>query len=194
MNQDIENDYKERMAGRSGSHLDINEHLETLSVYASKCRSIVEFGTRTGNSTVALLHGLESQGNGILHSFDINDTPYKPPSDLNAIWKFTKADTSLLEDIPICDMLFIDTLHTADQVRAELKFAYKCNKYIFLHDTVTFGDKGENGQDGITRAIYEFLADNTEWRVMQHWSNNNGLLGLVRFHSDNIFQPNNNQT
>ena len=180
MNQDLEKDYQERMACRNGTHKDINEHLSTLSGYAYLCSSIVEFGTRTGNSTVAFLHGLESNRGGVLHSFDINDTPYTPPQNLKSTWNFTKADTKTIQDIPECDLFFIDTLHTAAQVRAELKFAHRVKHFIFLHDTVTFGDNGENGQTGITRAIYEFLANNDDWQVMRHWDNNNGLLGLSR--------------
>ena len=37
---------------------DINEHLETLSNYASRCNSIFETGVRGVVSSWALLHGL----------------------------------------------------------------------------------------------------------------------------------------
>lgn len=180
MNPTLEADYTRRCAGYE--HMDIHEHLSTLSGFASHCETIVEFGTRTGNSTCALLHGLESNGKGagVLYSYDINPTTYKPPLDMKTGWLFTVADTRKLDDIPACDLLFVDTLHTADQVRAELKHAGKVKWWIILHDTVTFGDNGEMGQTGITRAIYEFLRDNPNWKVAGHWDNNNGLLALSR--------------
>jgi predicted O-methyltransferase YrrM len=37
---------------------DIHQHLRTLSRYASCCRHLTEFGTRTGISTLALLRAV----------------------------------------------------------------------------------------------------------------------------------------
>lgn len=170
----IQQDYEHRCNQRS----DINELMPILNGYAQKSNVVVEFGVRTGNSTCAFLAGLPKGGE--LHSFDIN----KPQCGFDdPRWTFTQADTGKLESIPICTTLFIDTLHTADQVRAELAHADNVQKWILFHDTMLFGDKGEGreGGYGITHAIYEFLARNSKnWRVKEHYPHNNGLLVLER--------------
>ena len=170
---------------------DINEHLAMLSRLAFNCDGdVAEFGVRTGNSRVALLHGMlviEPWPKGhtrTLHSYDVVEHRV----DLNgaiwrraeAEWKFIRADTSRLADIPPVDLLFIDSLHTCEQVQAELKHAHRVNRFIVLHDTVLFGSAGEEGQPGIMQAVLGFLARNQEWRVHCHAANNNGLLVLRR--------------
>lgn len=167
---------------RCKSPSDINQHLVALSNYAEQCRSIVEFGVRDGNSTIALLNGIEAAPlGGVLHSFDIApNRAHVPPLSANTQWHFTQADTGKLETIPPCDLLFIDTLHTRNHVTAELKHAELVRRWIAFHDTTLFGDRGERGEEGITSAIYDFLARSDAWRVERHWSNNNGLLVLCR--------------
>ena len=168
---------------------DINEHLPTLSCLAMACEGdVAEFGVRMGNSTVALLHGLfESQPwpaghTRTLHSYDLAPAKVEIPLSSPAAlwWLFTRADTAKLAHLPPVDVLFIDTLHTCDQVRAELVHATQVRIFIVLHDTILFGSAGEHGQAGITHAIYDFLAKNLEWSVHAHYPNNNGLLVLRR--------------
>ena len=102
-------------------------------------------------------------------------------------------------------MLFIDTWHNYYQLRKELKLhADKSKKWIVLHDTVSCASKGEdwqswgNGKEidydqlcedldtemidhhGITSAVFEFLSLHPEWKVKQHYRNNNGLTILER--------------
>ena len=175
-------DLTNRITGKAGEHWDIYQHLPTLAHIAQSCESIVEFGVRTGNSTCAFLYGLETGKGGTLHSFDLNATSLNPPVLEKTKWKFTQANTAQLADIPECDVLFIDTLHTAEQVNAELRHANRVKRFILLHDTVTFGDFGEGDRNklGITSAIYDFLAENRGWRVVHHYPNNNGLLVLGR--------------
>lgn len=172
----IEQDYQKRVNTRS----DINELMPVIREYASKCNVVAEFGVRSGNSTCAILAGLQDGGGLELHSYDKN----KAGCSFDTVkWKFTQADTSTLEGIPYCEMLFIDTLHTAKQVEAELKHAASVSGWILFHDTMLFGDKGEgrDGGYGITHAIYDFLAkEHKNWRVKEHYPHNNGLLVLQR--------------
>ena len=44
---------------------DINEHLITLSNYASKCNSVTEFGVRSCVSTYAFIHSLLNNNDNI---------------------------------------------------------------------------------------------------------------------------------
>jgi hypothetical protein len=149
---------------------------------AKECETIVEMGVRTGVSTRAFLNT-----DAALLSIDIkkNTTVEK---------LFALADTSgkscqymigdvLKIEIPETDLLFIDTLHTYEQLTQELKLhGNKAKKYLIFHDTHTFGVSGENGIDkrGLVPAIIEFVIANTHWKFHIHKTNNNGLTVLKR--------------
>ena len=164
---------QQRIAQKS----DISEHLQTLHDLAARipdCR-VVEFGVRSGNSTCAFL-----TAGATVFSYDISKPSFQPEPSQAIRWTFTQADTGRLDAVPQCDIFFIDTLHTGDHVRRELRMARYCDQYIIFHDTILFGSHGELGQSGITGAIYDFLRDNPHWRVKAHYENNNGLLILAR--------------
>jgi hypothetical protein len=172
---------------------DINEHLPTLRTLAGLCDSIVELGVRGGESTKALLQGLDERhkmgprGFRILHSFDINDCRNDAISAAVADavqieWVFTQGD-SLQIEIPKCELLFIDTLHTRDQLFGELtRHAPNVSRWIVLHDTDTFGQHGEGGGLGLIHAVMDFshrLAGHC-WRIINMVDFNNGLTVLER--------------
>jgi hypothetical protein len=171
----IEELYQERLKG--DSHHDMREHLHTLRAYAEKVQGVVvEFGLRTGNSTVAFL----AAGAHVL-SYDINSPQFVCPVDAKHRWVFRQNDTTQLVAIPSCDILFLDSKHTEDQVRAELRLHTFCRRYIILHDTIEWGVKGECEQPGILRALLPFLADhNRTWRIAAHFNNCCGLTILER--------------
>jgi cephalosporin hydroxylase len=171
-------DYLARCATPS----DIHEHLPALYQLATRSETIVEFGVRSGNSTIALLAGLEPMLGGRMYSYDLNPPAFPTPAPEAATWFFTQADTATLPGIPDCDLLFIDTLHTCDQVRAELQYADRVRRWIAFHDTQLFGTRDESPGTGpgIMHAIFEFLADHPEWQVQSHTPANNGLLVLAR--------------
>lgn len=175
---DIEGDFVHRASTPS----DINEHLPVLRALAAECGTVVEFGVRTGNSTCALLAGLHDRGReSTLISYDKNQPSCQFGRVPRVHWIFQQADTAHLPEIPLCDMLFIDTLHTFSQVKEELRHAGQVGRYLVFHDTVLFGFKDEQpGQGpGIMQAILAFLAWG-KWRVSASYPNNNGLLVLER--------------
>ena len=162
---------------------DINEHLPTLSKYASQSQVVVELGTRHAVSTIALLHGLSKSAS--LHAYDIvrqSEVSFceslAKENGLN--FTFTQADDLKIE-IPKCDFLFIDTLHNYDQLRQELALhSDNVSKWIALHDTESFGSKDEVGNGaGLNKAVKEFVARGA-WRVKEVHRNNNGLTILER--------------
>lgn len=164
---------------------DINEHLPTLSEYASECKTVVELGMRYGLSTVALLHGLSGK-RGALLSYDIQRTfaaqaieELARESDVR--FMFTEADDLTIE-IPKCDLLFIDTLHNYSQLKRELELhSGKVGKYIIMHDTVSFGTKDETGAgQGLNQAIRELLLKDKSWKMHRVYTNNNGLTILKK--------------
>jgi len=161
---------------------DINEHLPLLFALATQCRTITEFGVWTGNSTIAFLAGqYYHPGFTMLYSYDVRDcSDVLRSMEGWPSWEFTKTDTSKPFTLPVCDMLFIDSLHTYDQVVAELEHATEVNKWIVMHDTVLFGKDGEGGGIGILTAIEQFLERNPKWRKVINYEHNNGMMILER--------------
>jgi hypothetical protein len=163
---------------------DISEHLPVLFTLATASETIVEFGVRSGRSTKAFLAGQGwSPRQTCLFSYDIHDCSGRIDAewtDNQTSWNFCQADTSTLSTIPECDLLFIDTLHTYNQVVAEIQHASRVRKWIVLHDTELFGINGEQGQVGILPAIDQFLERNPEWKLLKHYRHNCGLMILQR--------------
>lgn len=155
-------------------------HMEQVRELAAQVSTAAEFGVRNGASTCALLCGLDDGNGTALASYDIAPARYDP-AETRCAWTFTQADTSKLEPIAPTDLLFIDTLHTAEQVTAELKHAPHVRRFLVFHDVIAFGSKGESNGEGINPAIYDFLADNwNEWHVKAHHRSTWGLLVLER--------------
>lgn len=175
----ISETFHARLRGEAGAgHSDITEHLALLKLLVRPLDHVTEFGVRTGNSTIAFLAGLAPYGT--VHSYDINPPAFELPLDAASMWRFTQADTAGLAKIDRTDLLFIDTLHTYAQVKAELKHAAQVRRFLVFHDTVLNATQGEANQEGIGRAIAEFRAENTGWEEFAHCRHNNGLLILER--------------
>jgi predicted O-methyltransferase YrrM len=163
---------------------DINEHLPMLSFLAQQCDHVTEFGVRTGESTLAFLHGLRGKHDARLRSYDINDDygvrqAYAPLTKTD--WVFVTASTLTIPKIEPTDLLFIDTLHSYTQVSQELALhGDQAKRWIAFHDTETFGTVGDDRGEGINKAIQEFIAARPEWRVVYHTHRNNGLTVIER--------------
>lgn len=183
---------------------DMFEHVETLRALASECETVTEMGFRSGVSAVAMLSGRPKR----MVSYDISDNwcgvAYQDIVADLAIgarldWKFVLGDVLRL-DIEETEMLFIDTLHTKNQLAAELRrHSSKAKKYMVFHDVVTFGRSGEDGSPGgLMDAIEEFLYPasssfdslislnatkrvvNPDWKIREIYHNCNGLAVLER--------------
>lgn len=171
---------------------DINEHLPVLYAAAKKCDHITEFGIRAVVSTWAFLAAKPKK----IISYDINMHPningaMQIAEHENISFIFNKEDTRKA-NIEQTDLLFIDTLHTYNQLTIELNKHYSfVNKYIILHDTTTYGEKDEEDsyhlekintaeKHGLKVAILEFLENHPEWKTKYTFTNNNGLTVLER--------------
>ena len=171
------------------SQTDICEHLPTLRRYALECKHITEMGMRDACSTWAFLDAKPVR----MISYDL-----ETPSKLEYIkgcckeegidYEFRKEST-LDAKIDETDLLFIDTLHTYDQLKMELDLhSNKVGKYMIFHDTETYGEIGETPGGailnpeikGLNYAIRKFLAKNKNWNIKEVFSNNNGLTILER--------------
>lgn len=186
---------------------DINEHLETLSKYASECNSVFETGVRGVVSSWALLHGVSKNVSNI-KTFVMNDIDMintlsimKIMDKLNIDGKFIKGNNLELDLKQNFELVFIDTLHVYGQLKRELeKFSKITTKYIILHDTTVDADKGEvvrlgldvenivkqtNFEEaeilkGLWPAVEEFLNSNKDWTLHKRYENNNGLTILQK--------------
>lgn len=177
---------------------DINEHLPTLKQYAEECESITEMGVRFACSTWAFIEGKPKK----LTCIDINYDFFVPSDSLvrqacknySIDFKWITGDT-LKIDIEPTDLLFIDTLHTYNQLFLELmKHNNNVSKYIILHDTTTFGHQDESIykhasdiikenssiKKGLIQAVDDFLSENKSWSKKIVYENNNGLTILER--------------
>lgn len=174
---------------------DINEHLPTLKSYSEKYDHITEMGVRWGSSTLAFLAGNTNK----LISYDIkitNEVDYiiNISKTVDTDFIFNKKDT-LSVDIEPTDVLFIDTLHTYNQLYNELKKHSKKVKYhILLHDTVSFREEDEvlynhasnlvknmpDTKKGLYPAVIDFISMNNDWHIEKEYKNNNGLMILSR--------------
>lgn len=161
------------------THSDIYQHLPVLYKYASLCSHITEFGTRNVTSTWAFAYSYPEKivfYDTIHNSHIDNFIQICNKEGVNAVYKQENTRTARIEET---DLLFIDTLHTYDQVKAELLNFNRVKKYIILHDTKIFGNVDYDGRGiGIKPAIKEFLNNNTNWAVEYETDNNNGLMVL----------------
>lgn len=168
---------------------DINEHVPRLRALAQECDVIVEFGTRHAVSTVALMAGRPRS----LVTVDLHGCAHCTENALNGAAKsvgieFQSITANTLELPPIehADMLFIDTYHTAKQVRGELdRHADQVTKIIAFHDTeAPWGQVGEDGGPGVMIGVEDWLAVHPEWSIAERHANNHGLVVLRRKDSD----------
>jgi hypothetical protein len=164
---------------------DINEHLPTLKRYTEECEHVTEMGVRWVVSTFAFMMGKPKK----LISIDIDPVEkhgiktedlIELSKSVNVDFTFVVGDTTKIE-IEETDFLFIDTLHTYNQLKKELELhANKSKKYIGFHDTTTFAQIGEYKEVGLWPAIEEFLIANENWVISEKFENNNGLTILKR--------------
>lgn len=176
---------------------DINEHLPTLLKYAKDCKHITEMGVRFVSSTWPLLLAKPDKliSYDIVKNNNINEV-IDLANQYNINYKFSESDVLKIE-IDETELLFIDTLHTYNQLFNELKLhSKKVSKYIILHDTESFGSVDENiyphasdliknfptGKQGLLAAISDFLTteEGKNWSIHERHVNNNGLTILKK--------------
>lgn len=161
---------------------DINEHLPIFSLLVTEfqLKRIVELGTRSGNSTLALLEAAKQIGGTVL-SMDVQPCLEARQriiaAGFDSIWTFWQANDLEVPSSQVpqpIDLLFIDTLHTYGQMQAELaKYGpmVRSGGWIVVHDYVAF--------PGLTQAIYEYVEKNKAKFHFYPFANQNGL-ALIR--------------
>lgn len=186
---------------------DINQHLPTLLDLAKECRSAMEIGIRSIVSSWAVMFGLaqSKQEERFYIGVDLAlppqerlDTLARLARDCDIHFTFWQANDMdlVIEDVPLIDMLFIDSLHIYPHLTYELnKFSPRVNKYIAMHDTsAPYGEADEpvhpavytlypaysQKKRGLWPAVEDFLATHPEWKLKKRYFNNHGLTILER--------------
>jgi len=157
---------------------DINEHLQTLHMLSVELnlKNILELGTRTGESTIALLFATKEL-NGKMTSVDIE--PCNEAKDkvrklgLEPYWNFIQADDLKLNWEGQIDHLFIDTSHTYEHTIAELK---KFEPYVRKGGLITLHDIISHPP--VLAAINDFISTRKDVRFYKFFHNNG--LGVMR--------------
>jgi len=158
---------------------DIHEHLATLNMLTRefRLRTILELGTGSGESTVALLDAARKIG-GRVYSVDIEPCPEAHATikahGLEKYWTFIQGDSLKLEWSRPIDHLFIDTVHTYPQAIRELrKYEPHVRRggLITLHDIVTW--------PGVMRAVNAYTRKRPDLRLYKYF-NNNGLAVIFK--------------
>lgn len=174
----IEELYAQRCAA-DVQHPDIYEHLPTLRRYAEQVMHVTEIGTRTGNSTTALLAGLAQHG-GVMHSYDKDEQAFTAPEIAGVTWTFHRCNTHAHEFQPEpTELLLVDGDHSYSGVSLDLRMAPLVWRWIILHDTSEEWIK--DGGRGVYDALADFMRFNADdWRVAEVFTNCNGLTVLER--------------
>tara|TARA_R110000822_G_scaffold142006_3_gene279951 strand:+ start:766 stop:1368 length:603 start_codon:yes stop_codon:yes gene_type:complete len=181
---------------------DINEHIPTIVKYGKECNHITEMGVRgicstwgwlASNPTKLIVYDLENPNKWGGSLEDVYDTA----NNIGVDFQFIKADVLKVE-IEETDLLFIDTLHVYNQLKAELMLhASKVRKYLCFHDTTNYEFRDEipkekqpdysgvidevSDKKGLWGVIEEFLSENKDtWKVKERFINNNGFTILEK--------------
>ncbi len=155
---------------------DFHEHVQTLRDLASKCEHVSQIGIWGKPSRIALSH------NGAAF---VDYAPGDRPewAELKRLKgdKFTGKVWQPFAEIEETDLLFIDTYHTAEEtLNLFTRHSPKVRKYLVVHTTEIFGEKGDNGQSGVLIGVREFLRNHREWNVLRRDTNNYGLIVLSK--------------
>lgn len=162
----------------------VNEHMQILMQYGKECRHITEFGVESVQTTYAFLMA----GPDKLLSYDVNwhanmSEALHIANEAGVDLAFhIRSVTAEGFEIEPTDMLFIDTLHTENQLKRELQMhVSKVRKFIAFHDTNTFWERAEMpGERGLKYALEPFLAEHPEWKEVYKTDRNNGLTIICR--------------
>ncbi len=187
----VEQMYQEHVATQTA----MTVHLPRLRALAEGLPLAVEFGVKRGASSSALLLGAAH-----VISYDVVETreALRLKQAAGDRWSY-RLQSTLTAVVPACDLLFVDSLHTYDQVDRELtRHADYVRRYLVFHDVLTFGSVGAKGETGaqlwtyragesvpqvalgIRPAIDALMIRDRSWQIVASYTDSHGLLVLER--------------
>ena len=156
---------------------DFHEHVEAMRDLASKSEIVVELSSWLKPALLALAAGHPK----VLRSVCPGQKPEWPQlKQLLGGTDFAglRSDSLAADPFP-SDLLFVDTRHAADQLYAELsRWAPLCHRWLVIHCTETYGEKGDDGGPGVLPALRRYVRENPRWAVVDHSRANHGLTVL----------------
>lgn len=158
---------------------DIVEHLPRFVNITNElhAETVIELGTRGGVSTTAWLFGLTYTG-GHLWTVDLQPAPYEAEG-----WTHLEGDDldpEIFKQLPIADVLFIDTSHHYQHTLAELNLyinKVRSGGRILLHDTELARPEGWTRAQPlypVKTAVAQFCAEEG-----LRWTNRENCFGLA---------------
>ena len=170
---------------------DLNEHMPVLREYAAKVEHVTEFDSRREPTIAFLAAKPKTLISYNKESGAIVDAARQLVPD--TAYRHEMPDYDNLPDIEQTGLIFIDSRHNAKQLTMELAaFAPKVSRFIALHDTDSFGRVGDDGSDGLLKAVHSFLFPDGkpgEWFVAYHTPNQYGLTVLGKLPEDRPPEP-----
>lgn len=155
---------------------DIYEHLPALFeavMQAPENPLVMEFGTRTGNSTAALLYALQVRQGGRLYSVDpeVPDVPdewfHDPRWQYCRDYSYDCLITVGMAERNGIDVLFVDSSHTYDDTIRELETYMpfvKPGGVALFHDTMVMNDVCD-----VAKALTHYCAEHgLVWTEARH--------------------------
>jgi hypothetical protein len=162
---------------------DLNEHVRKLYELSSQCSHATEI-THRRESTVGLLGAKKivsynAESDALLPRLAMKFPLILTPYSLN----------SPLPPIEETDMLFLDTIHTAMRLYAELTtYHTKVRRWIVMHDTQLYRETGEpiDGKEtpGLLVALRRFMKEFPQWSVLYHTDKQYGLTVIGKLDKD----------
>lgn len=164
---------------------DFHEHMPTLRSLADRCQSVAEVSLWA--TKPALLALAASKAEAV--------TSYCPAvkPEYTQIAKFRGSrfrHVKAANAFEPVDLLFLDTRHNAATLYAELdSYHARVGRYLVVHCTDTFGEKGDDGAVGVMPAVRGFVKSHPEWTAVRHDKGNHGLIVLSKHESDKQQPP-----
>lgn len=159
---------------------DFNEHMQTLKDLASKVEVCVELSAWLKPALLSMAAGhpkkLVSVCPGVKPEWGQLSQLLQDKTEFVTIQK-DSLNTEPFEH----DLLFHDTRHSAAYILQDLnRWGPLCRRWIVLHTSMTFGEKGDDHGPGVLPAVETWITQHPEWVIKFHHPNNHGLICLTK--------------
>jgi len=179
---------------------DLDEHLDLMAMWSDQVDHVTEFSERR-ESAVGLLAGkplkfvsynlendlLLTQGGELLQALVRENDQRVVDGDGGRITEMVQIPGSSLTVPPIeeTDLLFLDTLHNGSRLWSELVLhGPQVRRAIMIHDTASYGEKGDDGSHGLNEALRKWLAENPEWFIAYYKPHQYGMTVISKDERD----------
>jgi hypothetical protein len=161
---------------------DLDKHLDKIRELAAGAAHVTEIAKRR-ESTVALA---SAQPRSLVSHNSESDPLLDRLAKLCPALVRKPADRHGLPTIEPTEVLWIDDVHTADRLGAQLaKYAPLVQRRILIRGTGAFGERAEGSdQPGLLVALRRFLRKHPEWSVIYHTVDQYGLTAISRDPAD----------